>query len=179
MSFDPVTIGILGVASTVLGTGVSVAGSLIQGNAQAEQYQRDAATAEKNRKLSLQNAAMALDKAQQEQFDQDMQTADLLGQQEAEQSASGLRVGSESFVLTRRTARMLGRQDALNVRLAGALEAYAYKQQAEGYASAVQSNQAASGTARLAGYLGAGSSLIKGVSSLTTIAPSRITVPVA
>jgi hypothetical protein len=90
----------------------------------------------------------------------------LLGEQIATQSASGLRLGGKSQMLTRKSARQLGRLDALNVIHAGEIEAHNFRQQALDASEQVkflgQSNQ----NAVLSGFLDAASVGITGLRSM-------------
>src|SRR5262245_64995073 len=96
-----------GIASGVMG--------FAQSNYQAQ-------VAEMNADIAKENAQRAGERAQIEQQTQDIQASNTLGEQVAEQAASGLTVSSPSLVKSRRSARRLARLDALNVRQAGEIE---------------------------------------------------------
>lgn len=108
---------------------IASAGAAILGGIQAYQmgrYQQQ--LAEQNAQIAEDNARRAIQRAQVEQYDQDMVTLAFLGEQEAIQAASGL--GGRSQFLVRKASAELGRRDALNVRQAGEIEAYNYLTQA-------------------------------------------------
>jgi predicted secreted protein len=159
--------------STVASIGLGVAGSLIGAASEAEAAQQSADISAKNKKIAEDNAQRALILAQEEQFDTDMETLALLGEQEAIQAGSGLSLSSESFVQTRAQARELGRIDALNVREAGEIRAAAYRNESDAYAAEMVAAQRAKGNAIVGGWLGVGTSIIGGASKLVSAAPTR------
>jgi len=148
---------------SLVATGIGVAGSVIGtfANVQSANYQ--AMIAERNKKIQLENADRAIARSQQEQYMQDRQAAYMLGQQEAQQGASGLKVGGRSFMLTRRASRELARLDALNIRQAGQLEAYNYRVASEDSAAAASFARSQAMFSLLGGFLDAGTSLIGGI----------------
>lgn len=131
---------------------------------QAASYQ--AAIADMNQEIANENAVRALERSQIEQQDQDSITLAMLGEQEAQQAASGLAFGSRSFRLTRKSAQELGRKDALNIRQAGELEAYDYKTQAANFGAAAEANKASATNSLLGGFLGGTASLISGATKI-------------
>lgn len=172
--------------SLALGVGqmaMGVAGSLIGAASEAEAARKAEEVALRNKAIAEENAQRTLILAQEEQYDVDMETAALLGEQEAIQAGSGLRLDSGSYIQTRRTARELGRIDALNVQEAARIRAQAYRTEGDSYAAEADAARRAEGNARLSGFLGAANSIIGGASSLVRIAPTRtngrMTVPAA
>lgn len=121
----------MGQAALIIG----VIGSVISGLAQYQSLQYQAAIAEMNQKIALDNAARAIERSQIEQQTQDDISAAFLGEQLAAQSASGLSLGSSSFFKTRKAGARLGRLDAANIRQAGQLEAHAYRTDAFNFAA--------------------------------------------
>lgn len=159
MGFDPATL--LLVASTVVSAGGAIAGGIAQAN--AANYQ--AHVADINKQIALENANRAILRSQEEARQQDEQTRALLGAQEAEQSASGLKLGGRSFALTRKAAAELGRQDTLNVRQAGELESYKFKTDVVNAQASSDLYHMQASNALLQGFLDAGSSIIGGARS--------------
>lgn len=183
MTFAPALLGGIGTFLTVAQTGMNIAGSIIGAASEAEAARKAAEIAEKNKKIAGENADRALNQAQIDQYELDMETAQLLGEQEAIQAGSGLRLDSESFIHTREDARRLGRQDALRVREAGEIRAQAYRNEEDAYMAEVLAAHRAEGNAGIKGFLNVGTSLIGGASQLAKAAPTRrtntITVPAA
>ncbi len=158
-SIGAATAGAASVASTV-GTVLSVGGSILGGISAMQQGNYQASVARQNASIAEENARRAVDRAQIQQQDTDRETAALIGTQESLQGASGLLVTGRSQMLTRKAAAEIGRQDALNVRQAGEVEAYGYKNEA---ASQIASASMARATGRmglLSGFINAGTSLV-------------------
>lgn len=147
--------------------------------ATAAQY--EANIAKQNAAISEQNAARSVQVSQLQQQEQDDLTRAMVGEQIAAQSASGLSLGGRSQILTRKSARLLGRKDALNVRYAGEIQRYNYQVEAANQLagaglkehekgsyekSAAYSRKAAS-TAMLAGFLNGAGSLLGSISSFS------------
>lgn len=151
---------------TLLSVGVGVAGVVVQTSAAVQAANYQAEIAKRNSIIQEENAKRAIDRSQQEQIDQDRKTAFFLGQQVATQSASGLKLGGKSFMLTRKSSRELGRMDALNVRQAGDLEAYNFRVMSEDSAAAAQFARQQASSSLLEGAFGVGSSLIGGAGKL-------------
>jgi hypothetical protein len=124
----------------------------------ASDYQ--AQVARMNAQIAEDNARRALERSQIEQQDQDTITRAQLGTQEALQGASGLSIEGGSQILTRKSAAMLGRRDALNIRQAGEIEAYNYKTQAVNQEAAARLAKAQGQSALVGSYFSAGGSLL-------------------
>ena len=152
----------LTIASTVIGVGGAIYSAVGAANASNYQAQVD----EKNAATAQENARRAEFAGQVAQQDQDAQTAAIVGQQLAEQSASGLSVNSRSSMLTRKTATILGRQDALNVRQAADLTATNFKTQSEDSAASAAFARMTAQNSLVSGFFNAGSSLIGGLTKL-------------
>jgi hypothetical protein len=155
----------------VIGT-VAAVGSAVVGTAatiSANNYQ--AQIAKRNAELMEINAQRAVQRSQTEQLAQDQQTRALLGEQLAAQSASGLKLGGKSQMLTRKSARMLGRLDAINVRDQGNVEAFNYRMMAADEMDKIKFLNQSSGFALLSGFLDAAGS---GASGLANLKPGTL-----
>ena len=148
--------------ASVVGTVASAGGAIIGGMASqnAAKYQNQ--VAQMNAKIAEDNAARAIERSQVEQQDQDMMTRAQLGTQESLQAASGLSLEGGSQMLTRKSAAMLGRRDALNTRQAGELEKYNYLTQATNARAEGQLAKAKGQSAMLGSYFSAAGSLASG-----------------
>lgn len=153
---------------TVAGIGVGLAGAVASTSAtiQANNYQKE--VARRQAVIMNANAERAGQAAQQAQIQQDQQTAALLGEQLAAQSASGLKVGGKSQMLTRKSARQLGRLDALTVRDAGDVEVFNYRMLAQDETEKIKYLNQANGTALLTGFLDAASVGLTGFKNLSS-----------
>lgn len=175
MAFLAPIAGALGGGSILggIGTAVSVVGTLVGAVASRNQANYQAQVAKNNSVIAKKNAASASDTAQQTQLESDRQTAALVGQQEAIQSASGLSTGSASMLRTRRTANLLGRQDAFNIRKEGDSSVQNFLQQSENFRAEASAAKAGAAGSTLGAFFDVGSSLISGASSVRS--PNRIT----
>lgn len=152
---------------TIAGIGVGIAGAVASTSAtiSANNYQKQVAA--RQAEIMNTNAERAGQAAQQAQIQQDQQTAALLGEQLATQSASGLKIGGKSQMLTRKSARELGRLDALTVRDAGDVEVFNYRMLAQDEADKIKYLNQANGTALLTGFLDAASVGLTGLKNLS------------
>lgn len=171
MGFDPLTI------LTVVGTAVSAAGNIAQANAQAAsarqagmaQARADtirAETHDRSAEISEINAQRARDTAAIEAQEQDFLTLELLGRQEAIQSASGLT--GFSHTRARAGARELGRIDALRRINEGEVEAFNFRTQAESQRSSAELSRLSADNALISGNLGASNARRSGRIAATT-----------
>lgn len=150
----------LAAVATVVGGIASAGGALIGGMAAKNAGDYQAQVARMNAQIAKDNSDRALERSQIEQQDQDTLTRAQMGTQEALQGASGLSITGGSQILTRKSAAMLGRRDALNVRQAGEIESYNYKTQAVNQEAAARLAKAQGQAALTASYFSAGGSLL-------------------
>lgn len=165
MAFAPAALAALPTILGIVGTGLSIVGAIAttSANMQAANYQ--AQVAERNRQMAELNERRSLDRANADLLAQEEQTRALLGEQIAAQSASGLKLGGKSQMLTRKSARALGRQDAENVVKAGDIEAYNFRVMAEDFKGQAQFARQTGANAGIAGILSVGSALVGGAQS--------------
>ena len=149
-----------------IGLALSFASTAFQGIAGAQAASYQAAIAEQNQQVAKENANRTIQASQVEQQDRDLTARALLGEQVTEQAASGLTLGSRSFRLARRSAQQLARKDALNIRQAGAVDAYNYRTQAANFGMQADLARSSASSSLLGGFLGAGTSLISGASKI-------------
>lgn len=159
MAISPALLAVAAAGSTIVGA----VGSLVSANANAQAARYQSQVAERQRQINLLNASRALDAARQEHIQTEQQNAALYGAQVAAQSASGLKIGGRSQILTRKGARELGRLDALNVVAAGDIAAYNYRMAAEDAGNESKFLRQTSTNSMLTGWLSAGSTLIGGL----------------
>lgn len=164
MSFIPAVFTAIGkaVSSIGLGTIASVGSTVIGGLSAVQQARYQEAVAKANQQIANQNAAMALERSGLEAADQDALTLAAIGEQLALQSASGLSTDSRSNIMTRKTARELGRKDALNVRYAGQLTARNFQTQGMNFGAEAAAARAEAAGSLLGTFLSTGSLLSRG-----------------
>ena len=173
MAFIPALAAGIGSAFGGAGGLLSAAGTIVSGISAlaAGNYQKQ--VADMNARIAKDNAARALERGQIVQQETDNRTKAFLGQQEAVQSASGISLTSRSAIATRRTARELGRLDALNVRQAADVESYNYQVDAVNQKAQGQMAQQAGVGTLIGSFFKAGGSLVGGSSSTSN--PQAIT----
>lgn len=160
-------------ALTIAQVGMGVIGSVVGAASEADAARQAEAVAKRNKEIAEENAQRTLILAQEEQISSDQEAAAMIGEQEAIQAGSGLRLDSGSFIQTRQNARELARVDALNIQEAAQIRAQAYRTEGDSYAAEAESARRAGGNAMLSGFLGVGSSLIGGASKLIKVAPTK------
>lgn len=165
MAFAAPVFAALPVILGIVGTGLTIAGIVQQTQAQQQVSNYQAMVADRNAAIMEQNATRSLDRSRQDLLKQEEQTRALIGQQIAAQSASGLKLGGRSQMLTRKSARALGRQDAENVLKAGDIEAINFRQTAEDFRMQSTFARQEGANAGVAGALGVGSALVGGAQS--------------
>jgi hypothetical protein len=150
-----------------IGLGLTAASSVFAGYSSYKAGQYQSAIADMNQKIAKDNAARATHTAQVEQQDQDMVARAMLGEQTAEQGASGFTLDSGSFKGARQSARALARKDSLNIRNAGEMEKYNYLTQAANFGMQSSGSRSAGFNALLGGFLEGAGSLASGTAKIT------------
>jgi hypothetical protein len=131
----------------------------------------EAQVQERNRVAMEDNAVRSQYNAQVQQQESDRQASALIGEQVAAQSASGLKLGGRSQMLTRKSAKQLARLDALNIRQAGEVEAYNYRMGAEDAALAAGFARSTASNAMTEGFLSGIGTIAGGASSFLKSSP--------
>lgn len=160
-------------AFTAIGTGMNFVGQIGQQNAQAQaagvnaaQARYQAQVAAQNKTLMDRQAADAVQRGQVAEQNRRYQTRQQIGQQTAALAAQGTDLEGSPLDILGDTAAA-GELDAVTIRSNAAREAYGYQVQGLGYGnqSILESTRAAN-SVYTPNYLGAGASLLAGVSTL-------------
>lgn len=162
--------GGLGGVGSLIGGLFGAVGALMEASAQKKAANYQAAVAENNAKIAAENANRASQTAQEQQIQSDNEIAAFIGQQEANQSASGLSTTGRSQLLTRKSAARIGRQDAANIIAQGNQESRNFHQQGADFRNEAVQSRMAGKAAMTRGIFGAATSLIGSVQ------PSRSTL---
>lgn len=154
------------VATTVqiASTAFSVLGAISQANTNADNYESQAGINEYNAAVSRNQSAAALSESAAAQAAQRRRARELLGEQRAGVAQSGTGFGGTNADLLERS-QTLAELDALNLAYEGDMKSKGYLQQAEIETMNAATNRRNAGTARTAGYLGAGRALLSGMGS--------------
>lgn len=164
---NPQQIGQLGLGATAAGAGLSAGGALSSGIASSNQYTYQAGIAKLNQQLDAQNEEFARQQGEQSAQQFGIKAGQQMGQIKASQASAGFDVRSGSDAQVRASQRTLNTLDTGIIRSNAAKTAYNYE--IEGTIAGQQASMysAASKNALAAGVIGAGSSVLGGVSSVS------------
>lgn len=165
---DPVSLAAVSIGASAAGAGVSAFGSIFKGNADASMYNYKAGVAQVNAQIAKQNADFATfvgeEKAQQE----GMKTRAQIGETKATQGAGNLDVNSGSNLAVRQSEQEIGEYSQAVIRSNAAKQAYGYQIEALGDTEEAKLDTYAASESKQAGTIGAISSILGGVSSVSS-----------
>jgi hypothetical protein len=139
------------------------AASAASAKAQADAY--NAKVAKANQQIALNNADSAAQSGEAQAGAEGEKSRANAGTIKANEAASGVDINSGSAVDVQASQASLGKLDALTIRTNAAKAAYGYQVQASGEGDTAQLDTSAASDAATAGEIGAGSSILGGVSS--------------
>ncbi|MEE9909776.1 hypothetical protein R5W60_04590 [Brucella pseudintermedia] len=148
----------IGTAATILGGGLSAAGTIASANAQANAAEFEAKQAEQR---AAEERAASVQEAQLKRKEGQLMQSRL----QAAAAASGAGAGTDAP-----TVAMLGESIAGQSRLNQLMETYGGESRARGYEDQAASRRASARSARLGGLIGAGTSILGGISRYKGIA---------
>lgn len=146
-------------ALTMLQGGFSAAGAVMQGNAQAKAAEAQARVAENNRKAAENAASEAGREGAREMTRFKKNAAQFAASQESQLAASGVAPGGSAAAVMADTAMGI-EQDAETIRFNALKKRWGYQVEATNYANEAGAARATARNARVAGYMGAATSLI-------------------
>lgn len=160
MGFDPVTLGILG-------TGVSVIGSLVKGMSASDAMNYQAQVAQNNATIARQNAAYSIQAGQAQAEKSSLRGAANLASIRATQAAGGVDVNSGSAVEVQASQRQVNKLDTDTTMNNAQLQAYGYRSQETGYEAQAKLDRSSAGNAIIGAGFEAGGTLLGNASSLS------------
>jgi hypothetical protein len=174
----------IGIALQGAGLVFDVVGQQKEAQSAAQLADYRAEVARRNAKLLMENSTRTVHKGQVDHYAQDLASRAVMGDQIAAQGASGLSLGSGSFVRSRAATRQLARLNALNVRQAAELEAFNYRQQAEDFTKEADFLKKTRNNTIIQGAFTSMGTVVKGLSqmdfrSLTNNTSTGMSVPVS
>jgi hypothetical protein len=155
-------------AATALSTVVSVAGAAQQSKAAQAQAKYQAAVQRNNAQIAEYQAQDAIERGTQAEQQKRREIQQVIGQQRAAMSVSGLSMDSASFVDTIGDTAAMGEMDALTIRSNAAKQAWAYRAQGAGMDAQAQLYDAQAAQAKAALPLQIGGSLLSGAGSVAS-----------
>tara|TARA_R110000868_G_scaffold84149_3_gene237377 strand:+ start:552 stop:1082 length:531 start_codon:yes stop_codon:yes gene_type:complete len=161
---EPIT---LSIAASIAGSALSAFGAVQSGQAQAAAANYQAQVARVNQQIQTQNAAYERQKGDVDSQQQDMKNKAQMGALEAAQGASGFDMNMGSSLDTRESARKLGRLDTLTTRNNAERRAHDFDVAAMNQGAQAGLYSAQAKTSSMSGYLGAATSILGGVGSVS------------
>ena len=165
---DPVTLGTIGLASSGASGALGVFSSLMGGGAKADAYKYQSSMAWQNAAIAKQNQKYALDVGEQQAEKQGIAGAAQAGQIKAGQAASGVDVNTGSAKEVQTSQHLVSQMDLNTIREKAAKTAYDFSVQATNYENQAKGLNKAASNARTEGVLGAVSSFIGTVGSVSS-----------
>ena len=165
---DPVTLGTIGLASSGASGALGVFSSLMGGGAKADAYKYQSSMAWQNAAIAKQNQKYALDVGEQQAERQGIAGAAQAGQIKAGQAASGVDVNTGSAKEVQTSQHLVSQMDLNTIREKAAKTAYDFSVQATNYENQAKGLNKAASNARTEGVLGAVSSFIGTVGSVSS-----------
>lgn len=165
---DPVTLGTIGLASSGVSGVAGIFSSLMGVGAKADAYKYQSSMAMYNAAIAKQNQKYALDVGEQQAERQGIAGAAQAGQIKAGQAASGVDVNSGSAKDVQTSQRLVSQMDLNTIREKAAKTAYDFSVQATNYENQAKGLNKAASNARTEGVLGAVSSFIGTVGSVSS-----------
>lgn len=150
----------------IAGTAMNAMGQYSAMEAQSANAAYQAQVATNNAVIAGRNAEMETQSGEVQASNQEMKTRAAVGAAMASEGASGVDVGSGSFVSSRGALGELGMQDALTIRSNAAKRAYAYQTQQSNFTAQAGLDTAESKQASSTAPLTAMGSLLSGASSV-------------
>lgn len=159
MSFAPLALGILGAATSAVGT-------IAAGEATANAENYNAAVARNNAIVANQNATYAVNAGQEKAAQESAKGAAELGEAKAALSANNIDVNTGSALDVETGTREESRLDAQTVMTNAELQAYGYKTAATNFTAAAGLDEAEAAQAPIGAAIGAAGGLLSNASSL-------------
>lgn len=164
---NPQQIGQIGLGSTAAGSLLSAGGSISSGIASSNMYSYQSGIAKLNQQLDAQNEEFARQTGEQQAQQFGIKAGQQMGQIKASQASAGFDVRSGSDAQVRASQRTLNSIDTDTIRSNAAKTARGYQIQGTIAGAQASMYSSAASNALAAGFLGAGSSVLGGVSSVS------------
>lgn len=149
-----------------IGTGISTLGALSQGQSQSAEAAYQAQVASNNQLVAQQYATSANEAGEVAAETQSQQARAVVASEVATAGASGIDPRSGSARQTQQSQRLVGRLNAATAQQQGQMQAYGYEAQATNLGAQAGLFTAQSQAAEQAGLIGAGASLLGGLSNV-------------
>lgn len=158
----------IGMGASLIGGVVGAAGALGTGASQQAMYNYQAGVAQLNQRVALQNADYAQTAGGSAAYQEGLKVAATVGQEKANQGASGVDVNSGSPAAVRSTTTALGQYDQDLIRTNFAKQAYGQEVEAAVKGTEAKADVVAGDEAVKASQISAASSILGSVSSVSS-----------
>lgn len=166
---SPSQIGGAGIGATAGGSILSAFGSIGSGIANKDMYDYQSSIANLNKQIDLQNAEFSRQTGEQQAFQYGLKASQQMGQIKVAQASSGFDVNSGSAVAVRASQGKLNQLDNDIIRSNAAKTAYGYTEQATVAGAQADLYSMAGRNSMAAGVIGAGSSILGGAGSVSSM----------
>lgn len=158
----------IGIGATLIGGVTSAVGALGTGASQQAMYNYQAGVAQLNSKIALQNADYAQTAGDTAGYQSGLKTGAVVGQQKADQGASGLDVNSGSAAAVRTSTTNLGQYDQDLIATNYAKKAYGYEVESATQTAAAGADVIAGNNAVTASDISAAGTVLGTVGSVSS-----------
>jgi len=165
---DPVTMAAIGIGSSIASAGLGAYSALESGDAKSKAFEYQAGVAQINASIARDNADKALYTGEQQAMRLGMGQRDRMGKITVAQAASGIDINSGSPAAVRNSQATVDRMDQEQVRENASRKAYGHLVEAEGHKRSGEMARSAGADAEWAGKIGAATSILGGVSSVSS-----------
>lgn len=165
---DPTLIGTMAMGASAGGSALSTFGALFSGDASAKGYKYQAGVAKLNADIQRQNAEYTIRAGEQEASRTGRKYGQIIGQQKARQAAKGLDVNRGAPAMVRDSQHDIALEDQGQIRENANRKARGQLQDANKYDAEAAAAKVAGRNSRIASYISAGSSILGGVSSVSS-----------
>ena len=165
---DPISLGTIGMAASGASGAAGIFGSLFGGSAKSDAYKYQSSMAWQNAAIARQNEKYAFDVGEQQAEKAGIAGAATAGQIKAAQGASGVDVNTGSAKQVQDSQHLVSQMDLNTIREKAAKTAYDFSVQATNYENQARGYDKAASNAKTEGILGAVSSFIGTVGSVSS-----------
>lgn len=165
---DPVTLGAIGIGTTLAGGALSAFGAEKSGAATQQMYQYQAAVAQINKNIDLQNSEYAIEQGEEQAGIEGRKGAQQFGAIRATEGASNIDVNSGSAALVQSSQRAITATDMSQIRANAAKTAYDFQVRATSDSNQATLDQIAGANAKTAGDITAAASILGTVGSVSS-----------
>ena len=158
----------LGIGATAGGGILGALGSIMGGQAQAQQYQYKAGIAQVNQQIALQNEGYQIQAGETRALESGLATRQRMGAITAGQGASNLSLNRGSAPLVRSSQAEIGSMEQGIIRQNAGRAAYGEAVKATGFGAEAGLDTMAAATSRTAGDIGGISSILGGAASVSS-----------